>query len=285
MKLRSELMIAIQDWVGLWDVTQVEAAKRLAVSQPRLNDLLRGRIGKFSLDALVSLAARAGLRLRLEVILPAGGTVIGEKRSKVSKRLAQIAARLKNGERVAPITVRELLRWYGAKYRGVRINEVIREALLQNNLRIEPNLNAQHIDSRIKFREGVVMDKIEEQFHQNYRHLDEGSELNEIEAAMLNKLYIERFSDCLAGWIDRNPGVREREIRAKAQALNELEFDELESQDGAEIILLPEPAHRTGKLPRTDNLHPHVSANITVTKGISQVLVNRYKKKKLTMGD
>ena len=285
MKLRSELMIAIQDWVGLWDVTQVEAAKRLAVSQPRLNDLLRGRIGKFSLDALVSLAARAGLRLRLEVILPAGGTVIGEKRSKVSKRLAQIAARLKNGERVAPITVRELLRWYGAKYRGVRINEVIREALLQNNLRIEPNLNAQHIDSRIKFREGVVMDKIEEQFHQNYRHLDEGSELNEIEAAMLNKLYIERFSDCLAGWIDQNPGVREREIRAKAQALNELEFDELESQDGAEIILLPEPAHRTGKLPRTDNLHPHVSANITVTKGISQVLVNRYKKKKLTMGD
>jgi predicted XRE-type DNA-binding protein len=284
MKLRSELMIAIQDWVGLWGVTQVEAAKRLAVSQPRLNDLLRGRIGKFSLDALVSLAARAGLGLRLEVILPAGGTVIGEKRSEGSKRLVQIATRLKSGESVAPITIRELLRWFGAKYRGVRTNEVIREALFENNLRIEPDFNALHIDSCVDFHGGVLMDKIEEQFYQNYRRLDEGSQLNEIEAAMLNKLYIERFSDCLAGWIDRNPGVTEREIRAKTEALNELEFEELENQDGAEIILLPEPAHRIGKLPRTDNLHPHVSANITVTKEISQFLANTYKKKKLTMG-
>ena len=67
MKLRSDLMIAVQQAVSAWGVTQTEAAKRLEVTQPRLNDLLRGRIGKFSLDGLVHLAARAGLSLRVEI--------------------------------------------------------------------------------------------------------------------------------------------------------------------------------------------------------------------------
>ena len=66
MKIRADLMIAIQQVVAAWDLTQAEAAKRLAVTQPRLNDLLRGRIGKFSLDALVGLATRAGLDLRIK---------------------------------------------------------------------------------------------------------------------------------------------------------------------------------------------------------------------------
>jgi len=65
MKLRSILMIAITETVTAWHVTQVEAARRLGVTQPRLNDLLRGRVGKFSLDAL---AARAGLALHLEIM-------------------------------------------------------------------------------------------------------------------------------------------------------------------------------------------------------------------------
>jgi predicted XRE-type DNA-binding protein len=71
LKLRSEMMIALQQAVGSWGVTQAEAARRLRVTQPRLNDLLRGRIGKFSLDALVSLAARAGLGLHIEITRPA----------------------------------------------------------------------------------------------------------------------------------------------------------------------------------------------------------------------
>jgi predicted XRE-type DNA-binding protein len=45
-----------------------EAAKKLGVTQPRLNDLLRGRIDKFSLDALMNLAARAGLSVRVKVV-------------------------------------------------------------------------------------------------------------------------------------------------------------------------------------------------------------------------
>ena len=71
MRLRSDLMIAVQQAVAAWGVTQVEAAQRLSVAQPRLSDLVRGRIGKFSLDALVDLAARAGLALRLEITRPA----------------------------------------------------------------------------------------------------------------------------------------------------------------------------------------------------------------------
>jgi phage-related protein/predicted XRE-type DNA-binding protein len=71
MKLRSSLMIAISEAVSAWQVTQADAAKRLGVTQPRLNDLLRGRVGKFSLDALVALAARAGLAVHLEITLAA----------------------------------------------------------------------------------------------------------------------------------------------------------------------------------------------------------------------
>jgi predicted XRE-type DNA-binding protein len=67
MRLRSRLMIAITEAMAGWQVTQTEAAKRLGVTQPRLNDLLRGRIGKFSLDVLVGLAARAGLAVHMDV--------------------------------------------------------------------------------------------------------------------------------------------------------------------------------------------------------------------------
>ena len=67
MRLRSDLMIAVQGTVAEWQLTQAEAARRLGVTQPRLNDLLRGRIGRFSLEALVGLAERAGLAVRMEI--------------------------------------------------------------------------------------------------------------------------------------------------------------------------------------------------------------------------
>jgi predicted XRE-type DNA-binding protein len=67
MAARSGLMIALQETVATWPLTQAEAAKRLGITQPRLNDLLRGRIGKFSLDALMNLAAAAGLSVTLQV--------------------------------------------------------------------------------------------------------------------------------------------------------------------------------------------------------------------------
>jgi predicted XRE-type DNA-binding protein len=67
MTLRSNVMIAINEQVRSWNTTQAKAARRLGITQPRLNDLLRGRINKFSLDALMTLASRAGLKIKLDV--------------------------------------------------------------------------------------------------------------------------------------------------------------------------------------------------------------------------
>ena len=70
MTMRSDLLRAIRKAVQGWGLPQTVAAKRLGVSQPRLNDLLKNRINKFSLDALVTLGARAGLTVRLDVMAP-----------------------------------------------------------------------------------------------------------------------------------------------------------------------------------------------------------------------
>lgn len=67
MTMRSDLLIALRRRIGTWKVTQAEAARRLEITQPRLNDLLRGRIGKFSLDTLINLADRANLHVRLRI--------------------------------------------------------------------------------------------------------------------------------------------------------------------------------------------------------------------------
>ncbi len=67
LKARAELMIAIHQTVLDWKTTQAKAAKRLGITQPRLNDLLKGRIEKFSLDALINHATKAGLEVKVEV--------------------------------------------------------------------------------------------------------------------------------------------------------------------------------------------------------------------------
>ena len=65
--MRSDLLIALRQRIETWKVTQAEAARRLRITQPRLNDLLRGRITKFSLDALIKLAERADIHVRLRI--------------------------------------------------------------------------------------------------------------------------------------------------------------------------------------------------------------------------
>jgi predicted XRE-type DNA-binding protein len=67
IRARSELMIAVRGKIESWKVSQTEAARRLGLTQPRLNDLMRGRIDKFSLDALINLARPAGLKVRLQI--------------------------------------------------------------------------------------------------------------------------------------------------------------------------------------------------------------------------
>jgi predicted XRE-type DNA-binding protein len=67
MKARAELMIGIRERVKAWGIPQQEAAKRLGLTRPRLNDLMRGKIDKFSLDALVNIATAAGYTLHIEL--------------------------------------------------------------------------------------------------------------------------------------------------------------------------------------------------------------------------
>lgn len=65
LQLRARLMSHLRDVVR--GTPQRDAAKWLGVSLPRLNDLIRGKISKFSLDALVSMLAHAGMRVELKV--------------------------------------------------------------------------------------------------------------------------------------------------------------------------------------------------------------------------
>lgn len=67
MKARSELMLSIRERVTAWGLPQEEAAKRVGLTRPRLNDLMRGKIDKFSLDALVNIATAAGFSLHIEL--------------------------------------------------------------------------------------------------------------------------------------------------------------------------------------------------------------------------
>ena len=71
MKARSELLPALKARVNSWDVSQEIAAARLGITRPHLSDLLLGKMGKFSLDAMVNLTAAAGLELQIRVLEPA----------------------------------------------------------------------------------------------------------------------------------------------------------------------------------------------------------------------
>lgn len=67
MKLRAEVMIRIEQLVKTKGWTQAEAARRLGVTQPRISRLLKGKWEDFSLDMLLTLATRAGLKPSLRL--------------------------------------------------------------------------------------------------------------------------------------------------------------------------------------------------------------------------
>lgn len=67
MKARSELLSALKSRIRTWEMSQEAAAARLGITRPRLNDLMRGKLGKFSLDALVNLATASGLTLEIRI--------------------------------------------------------------------------------------------------------------------------------------------------------------------------------------------------------------------------
>jgi predicted XRE-type DNA-binding protein len=68
MKLRSVLMIALKDHITRTGMSQAQAAQLFGVTQPRVSDLIRGKINLFALDALVNMATAAGLRIEMQVL-------------------------------------------------------------------------------------------------------------------------------------------------------------------------------------------------------------------------
>jgi predicted XRE-type DNA-binding protein len=65
---RSSLMMQIEQIIEKAGWTQAEAARRCGVTQPRINDLLRGKINKFSVDALVNMAGALGRRIDFQLL-------------------------------------------------------------------------------------------------------------------------------------------------------------------------------------------------------------------------
>ncbi len=68
LKVRSELMMALKNHIESHHLSQAEAAKVFGVTQPRVSDLMRGKINLFGLDSLVNMAAAAGLHVQVRVL-------------------------------------------------------------------------------------------------------------------------------------------------------------------------------------------------------------------------
>ena len=67
MKLRSGLMMALSAHIHHAGLSQAQAAKLFGVTQPRISDLMRGKINLFGLDALVNMASSAGMQVEMRV--------------------------------------------------------------------------------------------------------------------------------------------------------------------------------------------------------------------------
>jgi predicted XRE-type DNA-binding protein len=67
LRVRSQMMAALRKFIEKEGLTQAEAAKRLNVTQPRISNLTRGKITRFSLDALVNMLTDAGLEVDFQI--------------------------------------------------------------------------------------------------------------------------------------------------------------------------------------------------------------------------
>ena len=67
LRIRAKLMIALTGFIQERKVTQSRAARIMSVSQPRISDLVRGKIGLFTIDALVNMVSAAGLKVDFDV--------------------------------------------------------------------------------------------------------------------------------------------------------------------------------------------------------------------------
>jgi predicted XRE-type DNA-binding protein len=67
MKVRSALMTVLTDFILREGLTQAQAAKKFGVTQPRISDLMRGKIDLFAIDSLVNMIGVAGLHVKVQI--------------------------------------------------------------------------------------------------------------------------------------------------------------------------------------------------------------------------
>jgi predicted XRE-type DNA-binding protein len=67
LKVRAMLMVELEKYIQEKHLTQKRAAERLGVTQPRISDLIRGKIGLFSVDTLITMLTHAGLKVDVRV--------------------------------------------------------------------------------------------------------------------------------------------------------------------------------------------------------------------------
>jgi predicted XRE-type DNA-binding protein len=67
LRIRAKMRMALTSYIEQKKITQMRAAKTMGVSQPRISDLMRGKIGLFTIDALVNMVTAAGLKVDVEI--------------------------------------------------------------------------------------------------------------------------------------------------------------------------------------------------------------------------
>lgn len=67
LRIRALLMTALEKYIRREKISQAEAAERMMVTQPRISDLIRGRIEVFSIDTLIAMLARVGKKVSIRI--------------------------------------------------------------------------------------------------------------------------------------------------------------------------------------------------------------------------
>src|SRR6266853_4695593 len=67
LRIRAKMMMALTGYIQERKITQARAAKIMGVSQPRISDLVRGKIGRFTIDTLVNMVTAAGLKVEVDI--------------------------------------------------------------------------------------------------------------------------------------------------------------------------------------------------------------------------
>jgi predicted XRE-type DNA-binding protein len=93
MRLRSSLMMAISEHVKTKGLNQTQAAHLFGVTQPRISDLMRGKIGLFSIDTLVAMLSSAGLQVQMKVHAQAARAAKVNRKPKGHRRAARVAGK------------------------------------------------------------------------------------------------------------------------------------------------------------------------------------------------